>query len=102
MANINNITPHCHLTGYYKYLTLAGNVFTAAKAFASIRGVKSIETTTGIMWNCVVTFGIRSTDVFVLQALIDVLKEKIRTGLLHLDDDCSNETFILIFTHFRR
>lgn len=46
------------------------------------------------MWNCVKTFGIRSTQADVLQTLIDILKQKIKTALLYLDDEYGSNASI--------
>lgn len=71
--------------GTDRHLTSTCDIVTVAKTFHS-RGNESITTNAGIMWNCVKTFGIRSTQADVLQTLIDILKQKIKTALLYLDD----------------
>ncbi len=79
---------------FFVHLTSTCNVVTVAKVFHSSSGNESHITNAGIMWNCVMAFGIRSTDVFFLRTLIDILKQKIKTRHLYLDDDCGSKSSI--------
>lgn len=61
--------------GTDKHLTFTFDVVTEAKTFHSSRGNESIITNAGIIGTCVKTCGIGATDAFVLQTLIDILKQ---------------------------
>lgn len=78
---ISYIQPHCFSD--LRHLTSTCDIVIVIKTFHSSRGNESIITNAGIIWNCVKTFGVRLTQVAVLQTLIDILKQKIKTGLLY-------------------
>lgn len=69
-------------------LTYTSDIVTVVKSFHSSVGNESIMTNAGIIWSRVKTPGIRSTEVHFFWTLIDILKQRIETGLhVHINKE---------------
>lgn len=93
-SSYTQLPQYFYSEGTDEHPTSTCNVVAIVKHFHSSSWDESITTNAGIIWTCVKTVGITSTDVWVFQTLIDIYKQNIRTQFSWLNNDCRSQTII--------